>query len=108
MDNFNKIVSFVLGLVVVIVFLAVITGRLNLRSRIISGGKISPSPSLSVVPTHPYPSTTVMGQNPQPTNSYSSKPITTIPSTGSPTLLLPLLFSGAASGFFLKKAGKKN
>lgn len=32
MDSFNKIISFVLGLVVVLVFFAVITGRINFKN----------------------------------------------------------------------------
>ncbi|MBI2641720.1 hypothetical protein HYW87_03960, partial [Candidatus Roizmanbacteria bacterium] len=51
MDNFNKILSFVLGLVVVIVFIAVITGRLNLRNRLARVSGVSPTPKQSPTPT---------------------------------------------------------
>lgn len=109
MDNFNKIVSFVLGLIVVIVFLAVITGRLNLRNRI-SGGqqaKVSPTPTtvskLYLSPT-PISSVTINKQK----NTYAVKTPSSIPATGSPTVLFPLLFSSLTGGLFLRKSGKKS
>ncbi|PJA55225.1 hypothetical protein CO165_04710, partial [Candidatus Roizmanbacteria bacterium CG_4_9_14_3_um_filter_33_18] len=33
MDSFNKVISFVLGLIVVLVFFAVVTGKINLKSK---------------------------------------------------------------------------
>ena len=33
MDSFNKVISFVLGLVVVLVFFAVVTGKINLKAK---------------------------------------------------------------------------
>lgn len=50
MGDFNKVVSFVLGLIVVVVFLAVVTGRLNLRQRILSANSkkvvaVTPTPT---------------------------------------------------------------
>lgn len=109
MDNFNKIVSFVLGLIVVIVFLAVITGRLNLRNRI-SGGqqaKVSPTPTIvSKLYLSPTPISSVIINKQK--NTYAAKTPSSIPATGSPTVLLPLLFSSLAGGLFLRKSGKKS
>lgn len=96
MDNFNKIVSFVLGLIVVIVFLAVITGRLNLKNRF--------SAKTSVVPT---PTTMITYLSPTPVKTTISG-IKTIPSTGSPTELLQLLITFATGGYFLRRTGRKN
>ncbi len=36
MGDFNRVISFVLGLIVVVVFIAVVTGRLNIRQRILT------------------------------------------------------------------------
>ncbi len=105
MGNFNRIISFVLGLIVVIVFLAVITGRLNLRNRISGGGQAKTTPT--PIPTLRYtqPTTLVVPT----TNTYSpniAKKPTSIPATGSPTVFLPILLSGLSAGLFLKRRGK--
>ena len=127
MDSFNKVISFVLGLVVVLVFLAVVTGKLNLKGKSTSTSNITPTPvqknngglfgflnrpTLTPTPTQkPYPISTisVSGNNtynkygPTSTPSYPKS----IPSTGLPTLFIPILFSGLAGGSFLRKTGKK-
>ncbi|MBI4225932.1 hypothetical protein HY612_02360 [Candidatus Roizmanbacteria bacterium] len=112
MNNFNKIVSFVLGLIVVIVFLAVITGRFNLKNRIKSLGqkKISPTPTVSVqrylspttIPTG------LLGQRNSSNYTPNSKTPTTIPATGSPSLFLPLIFSTFSLGLYLRKKSQKD
>jgi len=109
MDNLNKTVSFVLGLVVVLVFLAVITGRLNLKNKIpFLSGKNTPTPTVKITPTP-----TKLVESNKEGSTYGNykmkqqeKAPTSIPSTGSPTILLPLLFSGLGGGFFLKRSGK--
>lgn len=108
MDSLNKTVSFVLGLVVVLVFLAVITGRLNLKNKIpLLSGKTSPTPTVKITPTP-----TKLVESNKEGSTYGNykmkqtKTASSIPSTGSPTILLPLLFSGLGGGFFLKKTGK--
>ncbi|MBI5123775.1 hypothetical protein HZA75_08030 [Candidatus Roizmanbacteria bacterium] len=97
MDSFNKVISFVLGLVVVLVFLAVITGKLNLKSKPFGGS----SPTSTPTPT----------QKPSPTNVYNQTSISTapksIPATGLPTLFIPMLLAGLVGGGFLRKSGKK-
>lgn len=130
MDSFNKVISFILGLVVVLVFLAVITGKLNLKSKTGSalnsnltptpiqkndGGFFgffkSPSPTPFPSPTQKPSSITintnennVYKQNSQPVQ-YSN--VKSIPSTGLPTIFIPMLLSGLVGGSFLKKVGKK-
>lgn len=51
MENFNKVLSFVLGLVVVVVFVIVLSGRLNIRSDIFTVKKISPTPTVKITVT---------------------------------------------------------
>lgn len=121
MDSFNKVISFVLGLVVVLVFVAVITGKLNLKSKTSSTsapkttsffnfGKVSPTPT----PTKKPPSTVkvkteISGNNVYKQNNQVPKTSTakSIPSTGLPTLFIPILLSGLVGGSFLRQAGKK-
>lgn len=108
MDNLNKTVSFILGLVVVLVFLAIVTGRLNLKNKLpIFSGKVSPTPTVKITPT---PTKLIESNKEGSTygnyNMKQAKTPTSIPSTGSPTILLPLLFSGLGGGFFLKRSGK--
>lgn len=50
MENFNKVLSFILGLVVVVVFVSVLSGRLNLglKEKLIGGktqAKATPTPT---------------------------------------------------------------
>ena len=106
MDNFNKIVSFVLGLIVIVVFIAVITGRFNLKNKVpFLSGRITPTPSAAPTPTGIVPTRIIvptgMGNYNQNSN-FTSSP-SQIPSTGAPTILLPLLFSGLAAGSYLRK-----
>ncbi len=71
-------------------------------------GKASPTSTLSVTPT---PISTIKIAESGKNNTYGSyktkQTPSAIPATGSPTILLPILFSGLGGGFFLKKAGKK-
>lgn len=106
MENFNRIISFVLGLVVVIVFIAVITGKLNIGSKVKTLGTkkitITPSPTVIMQPEEEVTAATTVN------NNYSAKTPTTIPSTGSPTILLPIIFSSLTVGLFLHQATKKD
>jgi len=105
MDSFNKIVSFVLGLVVVIVFLAIITGRFNVKKSFQGFGtnaKLTPTPTFIAVPT---PASVAVNQtNPSvnTTNIYSKTP-TSIPATGSSTILLSAFISTLSLGIYLKR-----
>ena len=104
MEGLNKIVSFILGLVVVVVFFAVVTKRIDLKNigkkstTVATVISVTPTPkmisSIKINPTnHPYSSTT----------SPSS-----IPSTGLPTIFIPTLLAGLFGGSKLRKAGKKD
>lgn len=105
MDSFNKVISFVLGLVVVLVFLAVITGKLNLKSKPFGG--FSPTPTTTPTPAQ-KPSTIavtgISGNNLYKQNDQIPK---SIPATGLPTLFIPTLLAGLMGGNFLRKLGKK-
>lgn len=101
MDSFNKVISFVLGLVVVIVFLAIVSGKIDLRKRITGSGGVplfssKPTPTLTptVIPTSKSTSTY---------NQYNNQTPKKIPATGSPTIILPLLVSVLSGGIYLRK-----
>jgi hypothetical protein len=118
MEGANKIISFILGLVVVVVFLAIVTGRIklgNIKFPLAGGAKITPTVTVTPTPSgtatntngnfHPYASPTpgVMtygGQSGKPSGPAS------IPNTGSETILLPIAISALGGGFFLKKKAK--
>jgi len=105
MDSFNKIISFVLGLVVVIVFFAVVTGKINLKTGF---PKLAPkkttTPTATLSPT-PISKITV-NEKTNETLSYgkyeNSQKTASIPETGISSLFLPALLSGAVFGSFLK------
>lgn len=130
MDSFNKVISFALGLVVVLVFFAVVTGKINLKSKTsttTSKSILTPTPTQknnggffglfkSATPT-PTPTqkplsftatntggNNIYKQNNQVSGSSSAK---SIPSTGLPSIFIPMLISGLVGGSLLRKAGKK-
>lgn len=105
MEGLNKIISFILGLVVVIVFFAVVTGRINLKNI----GKKNTIATVSITPTpKAISSIKITPIN----NSYSSSTKSTspssIPSTGLPTIFIPTLLAGLFGGSMLRKTGKKD
>ena len=126
MDSFNKVISFVLGLVVVFVFLAVITGKLNLKGKSTSTSAITPTPTQksnsglfgffnkstpTPTPTQ-KPSSVTINTNEstiykQYNQTSSSTTPKSIPATGLPTLFILLLLSGLVGGNFLRKTRKK-
>ncbi len=57
MDQFNKAISFILGLVVVAVFIAVASGRINLKDRLTLFSRSSTNTSVTSKPT-PSPTVT--------------------------------------------------
>lgn len=116
MDSFNKVLSFILGLVVVIVFIIVLSNRLNLGKKFLPfqtntptvttmAKKVVPTPTIRfytgqggvIVPTTPQ---TKGGQQ---VGQRQPGTVKTIPSTGSPTEVLLLLNSVLALGFYLRK-----
>lgn len=105
MDGFNRIVSFVLGLVVVIVVIAVISGRLKLGPQN-KTTKISPTVVKKVTPT-PTKAPTYKGGNTGGTGGTTTQPSTasvaSIPKTGAETVMIPLSFAALFGGMFLKR-----
>src|SRR3989339_645642 len=116
MEGLNKIISFVLGLVVVIVFYAVVTGKLDLKSKLTKTTKSQTISGVSSDQTTPTPTKTTTSGSVNSvktaTNSYGSYKTngktTSIPSTGLPVLFIPSLLGAAIGGSFLKKVGKKS
>lgn len=105
MESFNKLISFVLGLVVVVVFLLIISGKIDIRKKII-GQKITPTPTpqeklyFQTSPTpmvNNYQNQTTSLANYQPTNTKQ------IPATGVSTIFIPLVFSTFGLGVVIKK-----
>lgn len=106
MDNFNKVASFILGLVVVVVFIAILTGRINIGKKLSSlTAKTTPTPTQVQNKTVTV-STTGNTAKTSTYHSYEGSTPSNIPSTGPETVLLPILFSGAGIGYFLKKIKK--
>ncbi|MDO8497583.1 MAG: hypothetical protein Q7S61_03495 [bacterium] len=121
MDSFNKIISFVLGLVVVVVFLAILSTKFNLNQKLLplaGGAKATPTPtkiqtitpspvSLTIVTGFPTPT----GMRPYQTNTTTvinqTGSATAIPKTGVETIFLPFVISTLLGGAFLRKTGKK-
>jgi hypothetical protein len=124
MDNFNKIISFVLGLVVVVVLLVILTGRFNLRERFLplkDGAKVSVTPAPKAGATkapEKKGGTAAQPKNIVPTQSYNYRSytgmtkggqvstisaVTAIPNTGAPTLLIPMAIASLMGGVYLSK-----
>lgn len=121
MDQFNKAISFFLGLVVVVVFLAIATGKINLKGKTLpflkgSTVAITPTPTLKTKSIFSLNQTSSSQNKPTPTTSatYTTKQnsqyhkyegtintVTTIPSTG-PEFLLPLAIFSFFGGSFLR------
>jgi len=126
MDSFNKVISFALGLVVVLVFFAVVTGKINLKSKTsttTAKTTITPTPAQKnsggffglFKPATPTPTPTSKpvsstSEGTSENNVYKQNTTTSsaksIPSTGLPTLFIPFLISGLAGGSLLRNAGK--
>jgi len=113
MDSANRIISFVLGLVVVTVFLAVITGKFKLNSlaflpfaaKTTITPTPTPTPKTTVISSVSVPSSKEENAIYQPYNQKTTN-LKSIPNTGAPTILLPIAISSFLGGIFLKKKGK--
>ncbi len=136
MEQFNKALSFILGLVVVAVFIIVASGKINIKGINLAKSTKTPTPAISITPkptSKPWFSfgakptvqpTSRPVQRPLPTqtmytynktgatqqivdpnyHSYSGSSVpTSIPNTGVPFLLFPLLGTSLITGVFLKK-----
>lgn len=110
MDNFNKVFSFILGLIVVVVFLAVITNRLNLRDRIAGlRGKKQAEKTISVTPTEKPKPVSQLSKQTTKTLSGESKDFhsyqkpNSIPATGVSPIIFFLAGMGLVGGNYLRK-----
>lgn len=127
MEQFNKALSFILGLIVVAVFIIVASGKFNIKglnlAKSVSKAKITPT----VTPTPAKKSATTLNKtttnitskstsNTQTTkqvdpnfHSYSGSTVpTSIPNTGVPIVMFPLLGSSLITGILIKRSQKKD
>lgn len=105
MENFNKIFSFVLGLVVVVVFLAVLTGKIDLKKRFFDGNGVLSNINKNKNTATPTPTASyvkIKTETAIKTNQYQTQ-AKEIPSTGLPTIVLPTVFSSLLTGIYLSK-----
>lgn len=114
MEGLNRIIFLVLGLVAVVIFFAVLTGRINLKGKLptLSGDTtketITPTTSPSTVPSSQNKNNTNTSQNKPyttPTSNKTSsnaKPLTTIPATGISEFFFALVFVLLAIGAYMK------
>ena len=128
MDQFNKALSFILGLVVVAVFIVVASGKFNFKNISLFKGKtptasVSPTPSASPTKTpaqSTQTSTSVVVQTKSGTfvtvtptynpsfHAYNGTTApTSIPKTGVPIVFFPLLGAAFFSGISLNAFSKK-
>ena len=107
MGDFNKIFSFVLGLLVVVIILAIVTKRFNLGNRV----RILRSEVLTPTPT-PFDTIEIAGgkvagdstTQPSPSQKeYTGPTPTQMPKTGPEEFLLLFSVSSAAAGIYLRR-----
>ncbi|MBW7960496.1 hypothetical protein H3C65_03330 [Patescibacteria group bacterium] len=119
MDSFNKVISFVLGLVVVLVFFSVVTGKLKLPGKYSTpfAKKISPTPTtVSTLKDEDKTNQSSTNKKTETSigNNYKTQPTikpikpNSIPATGLPTFFIPSLLAGGLGGAFLRKTGKRS
>ena len=150
MEQFNKALSFILGLVVVAVFIVVASGKFNFKGLSLPKAKtaanITPTitPIASVKPTSKPFFSFFNKPTVKPTAKPANKPVArvtsvpfaynynkkitvqpkqqdpnyhtysgsstpkSIPNTGVPIVLFPLLGTSLITGIFMKKSGKKD
>jgi len=119
MENINKLISFILGLIVVVIFIAILTGRIKLprpgfltKSSATSTPRTSPTPTPGRRITIVNPTTgSATGQDVNaPYHSYVSDSRTgnlqQIPNTGAPTVLLPAFLTALVGGSYLRRKQK--
>jgi len=117
MEQFNKALSFILGLVVVAVFIIVASGKFNIKGLNLakSASPTKTAPTMTPIPTKSPSVLRTSTQAPQQKkvdpnfHSYSGSTVpTSIPSTGVPIVIFPLLGSSLLTGIFMKKSGKRD
>lgn len=137
MEQFNKALSFILGLIVVAVFIVVASGKFNIKGVNLSktntttGIKpiVTPKPtskpwfSFGVKPTvaptvipkkYTFTGSTMKTTQQQTQVDPNYKPYTgsqvpsSIPNTGIPIVLFPLFGTSLLTGIFMRKTGKRS
>ncbi|QQG44375.1 MAG: hypothetical protein HYW86_00430 [Candidatus Roizmanbacteria bacterium] len=110
MDNFNKVISFVLGLVVVIVILVILAGRFNLKGKFLPLSEDTKKTNISLTPSPKLVAqkgtTQNSGKKEDPFfRSYKGDDVavTSIPNTGISSLFLPLAASAFGAGIYLRR-----
>lgn len=116
MEDFNKVISFILGLIVVVVALVIITRKYDFTKKLLpfsSNAKVTatPTPKSKVVsevtvkgqPASDQSRSNYQVNNYQKQTTSTEKIPTTIPSTGAPTFLLPIYLSSLFIGLKLRK-----
>lgn len=125
MQGLNKAISFILGLIVVVVFIAIVSGRLKIGNLLPALSKNTITPTITMTPTPTNTPNSNMGstgtndtnvqQTGTTTNQYQQNQtskggvsnVNNIPNTGAPTLLLPFAISALLGGVLLRRSGKK-
>jgi hypothetical protein len=125
MEQFNKALSFILGLIVVAVFIIVASGKFSIKGLNLakSASPTKMAPTMTPIPTKSplvtvktntnkivAPTKAVQQKKVDPNfHSYSGSTVpTSIPNTGVPIVIFPLLGSSLLTGIFMKKSGKKD
>jgi len=135
MEQFNKALSFILGLVVVAVFIVVASGKFNIKGVNLSKTNtttgiqptitpkptskpwfswskpvVTPTAKPTIKPTNQPTTITQVYTNTDPNyHSYSgTNTLTSIPSTGIPIVLFPLFGTSLLTGIFMRKTGKRD
>lgn len=115
MESLNRIIFLILGLVAVIIFFAVLTGRINLKGKLPTfsdGAKkenLTPTPTSvqsNISNTETKKTDTASENKPYKTTDSTTtaqKKLTSIPATGLPTLLWPVSLSFFGIGFYLAR-----
>lgn len=111
MAGLNRIIFLVLGLVAVVIFFAVLTGRINLKGRLPTFSDGTKKETVTPTPTSEPPSVSNTGAKKTATPSQNqpyktvnkTTALTTIPATGAPTVLLPITFSLLTAGLYLTR-----
>ncbi len=108
MEDVNKVFSLILGLIVVILFFAVVTGKINLGHKLsslfakkgtVTNNKQVPSPS----PTPISQLSIINKKKNEVQDKINETETKEIPSTGLPTEVLLSLYGAIPIGFFLRK-----
>ncbi|MFH1827182.1 MAG: hypothetical protein ABH812_01960 [bacterium] len=119
MGNFNRVLSFILGLVVVIVFVIVLSRRFNLQSKFIPfGNNTTPTPKIEKTTKDTSKEASKESTKEelaikfiQPEEQSSqlqqeTQQIQSIPETGPSSLLLLAYGASGVFGFYLRKTKK--